>query len=173
MPSVTPMPAAAATDRTAIEVTKNGPYCVRGPVRVGDARGADLPAVGSIALCRCGNSAKKPFCDGTQKKTDLEGANLTVGPVDAAQAYRGKRITIHDDRAICSHSGVCTDNLSAVFRLGQEPWIDADGADAEAVMALVQRCPSGALSYSMEGAPTIRAPKQCLINPFQHPPYFL
>ena len=171
MPSATPMPAAAATDRTAIEVTKNGPYCVRGPMRLRDARGADLPAVGSIALCRCGNSAKKPFCDGTHKKTGFDGANLTVGPVDAAQAYRGKRITIHDDREICSHSGVCTDNLSAVFRLGQEPWIDADGADAEVVMALVQRCPSGALSYSMEGAPTTEAPNECLITASKNGPY--
>jgi CDGSH-type Zn-finger protein/uncharacterized membrane protein YozB (DUF420 family) len=167
------MPAAAPADRTEIEVRKNGPYRVRGPVRLRDARGADVPADGTIALCRCGNSSKKPFCDGTHSAVGFDGARLMVGPVDAAQAYRGKRITIHDNRAICSHSGVCTDNLSTVFRLGQEPWIDADAADPEAVMALVQRCPSGALSYSIDGAPATGEPNECLITAAKNGPYYV
>jgi len=167
------MPAAAPTDRAAIEVRKNGPYLVRGPVRLRDADGADIPAGGAIALCRCGNSSNKPFCDGTHKMTGFDGARLAVGPEDAAQAYRGKRITIHDNRAICAHSGVCTDNLPAVFRLGQEPWIGADGADADAVMALVQRCPSGALGYSIDGAPATRELNQCLITASKNGPYYV
>jgi CDGSH-type Zn-finger protein/uncharacterized membrane protein YozB (DUF420 family) len=160
-------------DTTTIEVRKNGPYRVRGPVRLRDSRGEDVPVGGTIALCRCGNSSKKPFCDGTHKKTGFDGARLMVGPADAAQAYRGKRITIHDNRAICSHSGVCTDNLSAVFRLGQEPWISADGADPEAVMALVRRCPSGALSYSIDGAPASGDPRERLITASKNGPYYV
>ena len=167
------MPAAAPTDRTSIEVIRNGPYRVRGAVRLRDARGADLTAGGSVALCRCGNSSKKPFCDGTHTKTGFDGTHLTVGPVDNAQAYRGKHITVHDDRMICSHSGVCTDNLSAVFQLGKEPWIDPDGANAEAVIALVQRCPSGALSYTLDGAPDPGASNECQIAVSKNGPYYV
>lgn len=53
-----------------IKVRDNGPLLVEGPVTVIDAEGnqyaipADKPA---IALCRCGQSNRKPFCDGTHK----------------------------------------------------------------------------------------------------------
>ena len=53
--------------------------------------------------------------------------------------------------AICSHAGLCTEGLSAVWRLGTGPWIDADGADADAIIAIIEACPSGALSYSIDG----------------------
>jgi CDGSH-type Zn-finger protein/uncharacterized membrane protein YozB (DUF420 family) len=142
-----------ASGNTTIEVAKNGPFLVRGPCLLRDSRGEETPARGAIALCRCGNSSKKPFCDGTHTRIAFDGLQLAVGPTDGVDSHRGSRITIHDNRAICSHAGVCTDNLSQVFRLGQEPWIDADGAEAEAVIALVKRCPSGALSVSIDGSP--------------------
>jgi CDGSH-type Zn-finger protein len=48
-----------------IKVRDNGPYKVTGPVRLIDADGGvfEVPADGSIALCRCGLSHEKPFCD--------------------------------------------------------------------------------------------------------------
>jgi CDGSH-type Zn-finger protein len=48
-----------------IKVRDDGPYKVTGPVRVVDADGAefDLPEGKAIALCRCGASLTKPFCD--------------------------------------------------------------------------------------------------------------
>jgi uncharacterized Fe-S cluster protein YjdI/CDGSH-type Zn-finger protein len=55
------------------------------------------------------------------------------------------------NRGICTHSGLCTDNLAAVFRLGQEPWIDPNGATIEEIIAAVKNCPSGALSYAIDG----------------------
>ena len=54
-----------ATGTATIEVRRNGPYRVRGSLRLCDADGRDAPAPASFALCRCGNSSKKPFCDGT------------------------------------------------------------------------------------------------------------
>jgi CDGSH-type Zn-finger protein len=57
-----------------IKVRDNGPLLVEGPVTVIDAEGnkymipADKPA---IALCRCGQSNRKPFCDGTHKTCDF------------------------------------------------------------------------------------------------------
>ena len=167
------MSARLGSDGATIEVAKNGPYLVRGPCRLCDSRGANVPARGTFALCRCGNSSKKPFCDGTHARVGFAGARLAVGPAEGSQPYRGKRITIHDNRAICAHSGVCTDNLPGVFRLGKEPWIDADAAHAEAVIALVKRCPSGALSYSIEGAAAPAEPRERMVVASKDGPYFV
>jgi CDGSH-type Zn-finger protein/uncharacterized membrane protein YozB (DUF420 family) len=156
-----------------IEVRRNGPYLVRGPCRLRDGLGNDVPARGTYALCRCGNSSNKPFCDGTHKKTGFDGARLATEPVGASQPYRGKRITVHDNRAVCSHSGICTDNLSAVFRLGAEPWIDAGGADAEVIGALVARCPSGALSYTIDGQSPPAASGEPVITASKNGPYYV
>ncbi len=41
--------------------------------------------------------------------------------------------------------------LGTVFKLGEEPWIDPDGASVDSVSAAVAQCPSGALSYSVAG----------------------
>lgn len=54
-----------------IKVRDDGPYKVSGPVRVLDATGRELliPAGESLALCRCGESRDKPFCDGSHKRS--------------------------------------------------------------------------------------------------------
>jgi uncharacterized Fe-S cluster protein YjdI len=62
---------------------------------------------------------------------------------------------------ICAHSARCSDNLAAVFKYGSEPWIDPDGAGIEAIIGTVRKCPSGALSYAIDGIeaqPVERAP---------------
>lgn len=162
-----------ATGGATIEVRKNGPYLVHGPCRLTDGGGKDLPARGTFALCRCGNSSKKPFCDGTHAKIGFDGTRLAATPQDGSHPHRGKRITIHDNRAVCAHAGVCTDNLPAVFRPGEEPWIDADAAEAEAIVALVKRCPSGALSYSMDGTPAPTEARERLVTASKNGPYFV
>lgn len=52
-----------------ITVRPNGPYRVQGPIKLVDAEGNEfeLPAGEIIALCRCGHSEKKPFCDSSHK----------------------------------------------------------------------------------------------------------
>jgi CDGSH-type Zn-finger protein len=57
-----------------IKVRDNGPYKVTGPVRVIDADGQvfDVPGDRPIALCRCGQSQDKPFCDATHKTSGFE-----------------------------------------------------------------------------------------------------
>ncbi|KPK21261.1 MAG: iron-binding protein [Dehalococcoidia bacterium SM23_28_1] len=51
---------------TTITPLDDGPYLVKGPAKVVDASGNEFRAEGkTIALCRCGNSNTKPFCDGT------------------------------------------------------------------------------------------------------------
>ena len=41
--------------------------------------------------------------------------------------------------------------MPAVFRLGKEPWIDPNGAAADAIRDMVRKCPSGALGYAIDG----------------------
>jgi CDGSH-type Zn-finger protein len=60
----------------------NGPYLVTGPIALTDTEGkpVDIPAGRTtIALCRCGASVNKPFCDGTHSKIGFEAANAAVG----------------------------------------------------------------------------------------------
>lgn len=55
-------------DDVTIKVRDNGPYLVRGPVTITDADGNRYVLEGdNVALCRCGGSQTKPFCDGTHK----------------------------------------------------------------------------------------------------------
>ena len=116
-----------------------------------------------MALCRCGGSANKPFCDGTHAKIGFSSAKLEGRVEDKREDYQGKTITIHDNRGICAHAGRCTDGLPSVFRLKEEPWIDPDATSADEIIATIQKCPSGALSYSVDdvehrdrdGEPTI------------------
>jgi CDGSH-type Zn-finger protein len=58
---------------------ENGPYLVRGPVVVRDADGNEYRIEReTIALCRCGGSTNKPFCDGTHSKIGFAAAERAV-----------------------------------------------------------------------------------------------
>ncbi|HYI82148.1 MAG TPA: CDGSH iron-sulfur domain-containing protein [Acetobacteraceae bacterium] len=61
-----------------ITVRKNGPYLVSGDVEVRDADGNLFPARDRVALCRCGASSTKPFCDGTHSKQGFQAAERAV-----------------------------------------------------------------------------------------------
>ncbi len=64
--------------------------------------------------------------------------------------YKGKSITIYDDRSVCSHDGACTDDLPHCYKQGQDPWIVPDAEeDIAKQIDIVRRCPSGAISYSL------------------------
>jgi CDGSH-type Zn-finger protein len=57
-----------------IKVSNNGPYVVNGSVEVLDADGGVYTVKQTFALCRCGGSSKKPFCDGTHAKNGFQAA---------------------------------------------------------------------------------------------------
>ena len=138
------------TQRITIELRSNGPLLVKGLRSLKNSKDEPIEIEEVIALCRCGQSGNKPFCDGTHKKVGFSTQRLTDRSDDRRHDYRGKKITIHDNRSICAHAGHCTDGLASVFRYGEEPWIDPDGAAVEAIIESVGKCPSGALSYSID-----------------------
>ena len=61
-----------------INIIKNGPLIVNGPVDLKDSEGKAYPAQKRMALCRCGASTEKPFCDGTHSKIGFQAAESAV-----------------------------------------------------------------------------------------------
>jgi CDGSH-type Zn-finger protein len=140
-----------AVTTPAIEPELNGPYLVTNVTTLNNSRGERIDPRPHMVLCRCGGSWNKPFCDGTHARNGFESETLDGRTPDRRDTYVGADVTIHDNRGICQHAGFCTDNLASVFKLHQDPWIDPNGAKAEAIIAQVRQCPSGALSYSVRG----------------------
>ena len=143
-------------DTTAtIEPIENGPLKVTGLTRFRNSRGEPIATRKAVFLCRCGASKTKPFCDGAHVGIGFTGDKSDDRVPDKLESYRGASLTLNDNRGACSHAGHCTRGLPAVWRSAVEPWIDPDGADAEAIVEVVRRCPSGALSYDRgEGVET-------------------
>ena len=63
-----------------VTIRPNGPYLVEGDVELVDVNGNKVDTGGQprIALCRCGASTKKPFCDGTHSKIGFQAAEAAV-----------------------------------------------------------------------------------------------
>lgn len=139
--------------RVKIDCRPNGPYLLHDapPGSLRRADGSELKSAGGVALCRCGGSANKPYCDGTHRRNGFSGENQAEASREPRLAYAGAALTIFDDRSICAHAGFCTDRLKSVFRMGVEPWIDPDAASVDEIIATIEKCPSGALSYARGG----------------------
>lgn len=135
--------------KPSIDPELNGPYLVTNITNLCDSRGQPISARPQMALCRCGGSANKPFCDGTHARIGFESRKLDGRTPDHRDTYRGAEVAIHDNRGICQHAGFCTDTMPSVFKLHQDPWIDPNGANGKAIIGQVRQCPSGALSYSV------------------------
>ena len=66
-------------DEVTIKIRDNGPYIIRGTMIVIDSEGNAFEQQEMIALCRCGHSNTKPFCDGTHKTAGFESAPRAAG----------------------------------------------------------------------------------------------
>ena len=130
-----------------VRVQTNGPYLVSGTALhswLGEAMAAPMP----VALCRCGRSESKPFCDGTHAEVSFSGEKDPRRVPDHLDRYEGQRINVLDNRGTCAHSGFCTDRLPIAFRAGKEPFVAPSGARLDDLMKAAQACPSGALGYA-------------------------
>jgi len=134
-----------------ITVATDGPYLVTNADSLRDWLGEDLPATPQLALCRCGQSAINPRCDGAHVAAGFSGAKDPKRVPDRRDAYPGQQVTIFDNRGICQHSGFCTDRLSHVFHAGADPFVTPAGARTDEIVAAVRACPSGALSFAVDG----------------------
>jgi uncharacterized Fe-S cluster protein YjdI len=66
--------------------------------------------------------------------------------------YSNKELKVIWNPEKCIHAGECTRGLPEVFCREAKPWINMNGAGSEEIMKVVDRCPSGALTYMKAGS---------------------
>jgi CDGSH-type Zn-finger protein len=115
------------------------------------SNGHKLETKPTLLLCRCGASHKKPFCDGSHSKIGFIAQKKPDRKADRTVEYKGKEITIVDNRGVCSHDGACFQNLPQVFMPEKHRWIRPNHASMEKIVQTIEKCPSGALSYILDG----------------------
>jgi CDGSH-type Zn-finger protein len=149
---------------TGIKIQPNGPYLVSGAVPVtrrsivpsehGEPATwqttAELGARNVVALCRCGGSSNKPFCDGTHARNNFDGTETAATSTydERAKTYQGTGVVVRDDRSICEHAGFCGNRSTNVWEMVSGAGTE-DGSVRSQMMAMIEHCPSGALTYRM------------------------
>jgi CDGSH-type Zn-finger protein len=150
--------------RGRIDVTPHGPYEVSGDVplrrktivrtpdgdpvtwRTGDE--IDHPA--TYYLCRCGGSANKPFCDGTHAFELFDGVEAPAEHDSTTEVHRGPTITVIKDGARCHQAHFCVNRITNWFEMTPR---SGDTQVLTQLVAMIEHCPSGALSYELDGEP--------------------
>ena len=140
-----------------IQVTENGPYLVSGGVPLaeqaivtnaeGDSldykEGKKFPAQPQYALCRCGHSANKPFCDGSHAKANFDGTETASREPYLAQAqtYEGPTMKLTDAESLCAFARFC-DPKGRIWNLINQ----TDNPEARRLVEFeAGHCPSGRL----------------------------
>ncbi|RJO62909.1 MAG: iron-binding protein [Dehalococcoidia bacterium] len=149
-----------------IKVTKNGPYIVSGAVPlskqiiVSDAKGDPLewrtsqqyPAQEIYALCRCGRSKNKPFCDGTHTRVNFDGTETANNTPYLKKAGRieGPELSLTDCEELCVGAGFC-DRDAGTWSLVE----NSQNPEAKKIaIEEGQDCPSGRLVvWNKQGQP--------------------
>jgi CDGSH-type Zn-finger protein len=106
-----------------LQITKDGPYLVNGAVPLGEQHivtnaegesldyrdGKQYPAQTQYALCRCGHSTNKPFCDGTHKKIGFDGTETASREpyLDQAETISGPTVQLTDAEGLCAFARFC------------------------------------------------------------------
>jgi CDGSH-type Zn-finger protein len=146
-----------------IIVKKNGPYLVKGNVvlvtktqvvsEFGEPltwkKGKTFEAQGTYILCRCGLSKNKPFCDGKHVNANFDGTEMADSRSNAERRKvipNGVNIVVKFDPTLCMESGFCGTRDATLEKLVAAT---KDTVVRSHVIAMVERCPSGALTYSM------------------------
>jgi CDGSH-type Zn-finger protein len=140
-----------------ITVTENGPYLVEGALPIanqhivvneqgeslGWREGTSLPRAEKCALCRCGQSSKKPYCDGTHKRVGFDGTETASRAPYAEQAERtdGPTLVLDDADSLCASGRFC-DPHGQVWNLVQQ---SDDPRAAELTAQEAGLCPAGRL----------------------------
>ena len=89
----------------------------------------------------------------------------------AQRTYETDRIAVHWDSTRCIHTARCLNALPSVFDVGRRPWVDLTAADADAVAAAVETCPTGALRYErLDGGPQDQPKRPTVAIPIPHGP---
>lgn len=148
---------APPTSSARVVITKDGPYLVTGDVPLRKQTiGTDLeggsetwiegktyPSQGKYALCRCGHSSTKPFCDGSHNRIGFKGTETASRKPysEQAQVIHGPTMQLSDAQTLCASSRFCDPNGQVWNQVGQT---DKPTTRA-AFIRQVGNCPSGRL----------------------------
>lgn len=133
-----------------VQSSLDGPYLVTNVARITDHLGVSLAPLPQVALCRCGASQLKPWCDGSHSAIGFKGLKDPDRVADRLDRYAGQHLVVTDNRGICAHSGFCTDRAPTAFRTSTEPFVAPSGARADELARAARDCPSGALGFALE-----------------------
>ena len=88
--------------------------------------------------------------------------------------YTGEAVTVTFDSVRCIHAQECIKGLPGVFNLDARPWIQPDAAEANELIEVVERCPSGALTYRRaDGGPEETPPPEASITQVPDGPLYV
>lgn len=135
-------------DTPKVEERKNGPLVVRGVTRMDGPDGQPVEVKPVMALCRCGASKHKPFCDGSHAKVDFRDRGGKPEGPDRTFVYQGKDVVVSFNPRLCGHAAECGRIAGAIFNPSQKPWVQPDQGSRAEVEAVVAACPSGALKIA-------------------------
>ena len=82
------------SDAPTIEERDNGALVVRNITSMKGPDGSEIEVKPAMALCRCGNSKNKPFCDGSHKRVGFESRGGQPSGRDRLIAYEGEDVTV-------------------------------------------------------------------------------
>ncbi|MEL6523418.1 MAG: CDGSH iron-sulfur domain-containing protein [Pseudomonadota bacterium] len=142
------------TDLPKISLRDDGPLVAE---HISTVTGPDGPVEAKpvMALCRCGASQTKPFCDGSHTKIDFASApdhsKLRNASVDYTGTVDGVDVTISYTPVLCTHAAQCQARAVAVFNPKEKPWIQPEKGALPDILDVIAACPSGALRMSING----------------------
>ncbi|MEU7828502.1 MULTISPECIES: ferritin-like domain-containing protein [unclassified Nonomuraea] len=162
----------SAGDHQRIVVLRNGPYVVYGRIPLRRKRkivsaeqknaltwktSEPLETEETYALCRCGHSGAKPFCDGTHAAIGFDGTEAApMRPYQELQhVHDGVGISAQRVGELCVHAAFCIGRARPIAKMLDDT---ADSDVRSDVMGRIDHCPSGSYSYALErGGETIEA----------------
>lgn len=145
------------TDTPIIEERENGPLVVKGITHMRMPDGSEVEAKPVMALCRCGESKNKPFCDGSHNDAGFQSRGGKPAGRDRLIEFEGTEISVTFNPLLCSHAAQCNKLSPHVFDAKKRPWITPDEGTIEDVEKVVAACPSGALAIARTENPHLIA----------------
>lgn len=146
------------TDLPKITLREDGPLVVENPPNLTGADGTPIETKEVAALCRCGASKNKPFCDGSHGAAAFSSApdhsRIRNSALEYSGVTDGVAVTISYTPVLCTHAGRCHARAASVFMPKEKPWIQPDGGNLTEILDVIAACPSGALRISVGEAPT-------------------
>lgn len=138
---------------TKITPRQDGPLVVTSPPTLRDHSGSEIETKNVAALCRCGASKNKPFCDGSHTEAGFSSApdhsKIRNSELRYSGEVEGQSVVVSYTPVLCSHAGECARIAGAVFEPSAKPWIRPENGTLEGILKVMSACPSGALRVSV------------------------